>query len=88
MPSFHKLTQAEIAAIEADTRQSHARYDALVEQAGLAAGDGIELLIDAWESTQAVQMAFTKAIRRRGLDVSYTFDGERVYALIRERPEE
>lgn len=87
MPSFRKLTQAEIAAIEADTRHSHARYDALVNEADLVAGDGVELLVGEYEDAETGRTAFTKAIRRRGLDVSYTFDGEQVFALIRERPE-
>lgn len=84
MPTVRKLTPPEIAAIEGADRHTHARYNRLVAE--LAAGEWVEVVVDlATENASTVQRAFTAALRRRGLDVGYSFDGERIYARICEQ---
>lgn len=85
MPTVRKLTPTEIAQIEGADHHTFARYNRLV--ADLAPGEWVEVVLEAGERESTVQMSFTKALRRRGLDVIYSFSDERIYARICEQGE-
>lgn len=80
MPTVRKITRAEV---EPRRRQTARQYDGLVE--ALAAGDGIELVLEAGESSNTARRMFTGAVRRRGLNLTYIFDSGRIFALICEQ---
>lgn len=83
MPIVRKLNPTEIAQIEGADRHTFARYNRLV--ADLAVGEWVEVVLENGERESTVQMSFTKAVRRRGLDVIYSFDCERIYARVCEQ---
>lgn len=84
MPTVRKLNPTEIARVEGADRHTFARYNRLV--ADLAPGEWVEVEMDlATENASTVQRAFTAALRRRGLDVVYSFSDERIYALVCEQ---
>lgn len=83
MLTVRSLAPAEVAAVLCADRVTQARYDALV--APLLPGEWYEVVMDlSAESAAAVQRGFTAALRRRGLDVQFVFDGERMYARVGE----
>lgn len=85
MPIVRKLNPTEIAMIEGANRHTFARYNRLV--ADLVPREWVEVVLEEGERESTVQMSFTKAVRRRGLDVIYSFNDERIYALICEQGE-
>lgn len=83
MLTVRPLSPAEVAAVLCADRVTQARYDALVS--GLVVGEWVEIVLDlSAESTAAIQRGLTAALRRRGLDVQYVFEGERMYARVGE----
>lgn len=80
MPTVRKLTRAEA---EPRPRQTAKQYDQLTE--ALTVGDGVEITINDGESSNTVRRMFTAAVHRRGFNVRYVFDADRIFALICEQ---